>query len=185
MKMIVGLGNPGKKYDNTRHNVGFEVIGELARRWQADSFREKHQALMTESSLAGAKTLLLSPQTYMNLSGVSVRLASDFYKLEPSDLLVICDDFNLPLGTLRTRARGSAGGQNGLDNIIQQLGTQEVARLRFGIGPVPERWSPVDFVLGKFGKDERDLVDQMVRRAADAAECWIANGTTETMNQYN
>jgi peptidyl-tRNA hydrolase, PTH1 family len=185
MKMIVGLGNPGKKYDNTRHNVGFEVVGELARRWRTDSFREKYQALLTEAVRGGEKVLLLAPQTYMNLSGVAVRLASDFYKAAASDLLVVCDDFNLPLGTLRMRARGSAGGQNGLDNIIQQLGTQDFARLRFGIGPVPERWSTVDYVLGKFPKDEHELVGQTLHRAADAVECWIANGATETMNQYN
>jgi PTH1 family peptidyl-tRNA hydrolase len=185
MKMIVGLGNPGSKYENTRHNIGFEVIGELARRWQADRFREKHQALLTEASYAGEKVLLVAPQTYMNLSGVSVRLVSDFYKLPPADLLVVCDDFNLPLGTLRTRVRGSAGGQNGLDNIIQQLGSQDFARLRIGIGPVPERWNPADFVLGKFPKDEIELADASARRAADAVECWIADGVTETMNQYN
>lgn len=185
MKMIVGLGNPGKKYDDTRHNVGFELLGELARRWQVDGFREKHQAQVAEAQHAGEKVLLVAPQTYMNLSGVSVRLASDFYKLPADDLLVVCDDFQLPLGSIRTRAKGSAGGQNGLENILQQLGTPEVPRLRIGIGPVPERWSTVDFVLGKFSRDERELADKAVRRAADAAECWIAEGTTAAMNQYN
>lgn len=185
MKVIVGLGNPGKKYEKTRHNVGFEVIGELARKWHADGFREKHQALVTEATHAGEKVLLVAPQTFMNLSGVSVRLVSDFYRLPVDDLLVICDDFNLPLGLLRTRAQGSAGGQNGLDNIIQQLGTQQFARLRIGIGPVPERWDAVDFVLGKFAKNEQEAVENVVRRAADAAECWVSSGTTETMNRYN
>ncbi|WP_425400687.1 aminoacyl-tRNA hydrolase [Aeoliella sp.] len=185
MKMIVGLGNPGKKYDDTRHNVGFELIGELAKRWQVDGFRDKHQAQMAEAVLAGEKALLLAPQTFMNLSGVSVRLAADFYKLPLTDLLVVCDDFNLPLGSLRMRTKGSAGGQNGLDNIIQQLGTQEIARLRIGIGPVPERWSTVDFVLGKFSRDEQELADQTIRRAADAVECWMAEGPTAAMNQFN
>lgn len=185
MKMIVGLGNPGKKYEDTRHNIGFEVLGELARRWQADTPREKHQALVSSASYHQEKVLLVAPQTYMNLSGVSVRLATDFFKLPGTDLLVTCDDFNLPLGMLRTRAQGSAGGQNGLDNIIQQLGTQEFARLRIGIGPVPEHYNAADFVLSKFAKNERDDVDQTVRRAADAVECWIAKGTTETMNQFN
>ncbi|MCO6043922.1 aminoacyl-tRNA hydrolase [Aeoliella sp. ICT_H6.2] len=185
MKMIVGLGNPGKKYDNTRHNVGFELIGELAKRWQADRFRDKHQSQLAEIALAGEKVLLVAPQTFMNLSGVSVRLAADFYKLPPSDLLVVCDDFNLPLGTLRMRTKGSAGGQNGLDNIIQQLGTQDFARLRIGIGPVPERWSTVDFVLGKFARDEQELADQTIRRTADAVECWVRQGPTAAMNQFN
>lgn len=185
MRMIVGLGNPGKKYDNTRHNIGFEVIGELARRWHADRFREKHQALLAEAEHAGHKVLLVAPQTFMNLSGVSVRLAVDFYKLPLADLLVICDDFNLPLGKLRTRAKGTAGGQNGLDNIIQQLGTTEFARLRVGIGPVPERWNPADFVLGKFTRQERQQADESVARAADAAECWLADDLPAVMNQYN
>lgn len=185
MKMIVGLGNPGKKYDETRHNVGFELIGELAKRGQADGFRDKHQAQMAEIALAGEKALLVAPQTFMNLSGVSVRLVTDFYKLPLTDLLVVCDDFNLPLGSLRMRTKGSAGGQNGLDNIIQQLGTQDFARLRIGIGPVPERWSTVDFVLGKFSRDERELADKTIRRAADAVECWAKEGPTAAMNQFN
>lgn len=185
MKMIVGLGNPGKKYEETRHNVGFELIGELAKRWQADGYREKHQAHIAEAVHAGEKVLLVAPQTFMNLSGVSVRMASDFYKLAVDDLLVVCDDFQLPLGSIRMRAKGSAGGQNGLDNILQQMGTQEVPRLRIGIGPVPDRWSTVDFVLGKFNRDERQLADETICKAADAAECWVADGTTAAMNKYN
>lgn len=183
--MIVGLGNPGKKYDNTRHNVGFELIDELAHRWQVTGWREKHQAKLAEANYAGEKVLLLAPQTFMNLSGVSVRLASDFFKLPMAELLVVCDDFNLPLGSLRTRAKGSAGGQNGLDNVIQQMGTQDVARLRIGVGPVPERWSTVDFVLGKFSRSERELADQIIRRAAEAVECWITEGLGPTMNKFN
>ena len=185
MKLIVGLGNPGKKYDDTRHNVGFDLIGELANRWHADGFREKHQSQIAEVNCSGEKVLLVAPQTFMNLSGVAVRLIADFYKLVPEDLLVACDDFNIPLGTLRLRAKGSAGGQNGLANILQQLGTEEVSRLRIGIGPVPERWSTVDFVLGKFGRDERELADQSVRRAADAVECWVTQGLGPAMNQFN
>lgn len=185
MKMVVGLGNPGGKYDNTRHNVGFEVVGELVRRWSADGLREKHQSLVAEANRDGEKVLLVAPQTFMNLSGVAVRLVCDFYKLSTDDLLIVCDDFHLPLGTLRTRAKGSAGGQNGLDNIIRHLGTQEFARLRIGIGPVPEHQGAAAFVLGKFARSERDEVDQVVSRSADAVECWIAHGTTETMNRFN
>lgn len=185
MKLIVGLGNPGKKYDDTRHNIGFEVIGELARRWHADSFREKHQSLVAEASYADEKVLLLMPQTFMNLSGVSVRLVADFYKLSASDVLVVCDDFNLNSGKLRVRPKGSAGGQNGLANIIQQLGTQEFARLRVGIGPVPERWDAAGFVLGKYNREEREQMDRTATEAAKAAECWISEGVVATMNQFN
>ncbi|QDU57768.1 aminoacyl-tRNA hydrolase [Aeoliella mucimassa] len=185
MKLVVGLGNPGKKYDDTRHNVGFDLIGELAKRWFADPVREKHQSLIAEANYSGEKVLLVAPQTFMNLSGVAVRLVMDFYKLTADDLLVACDDFNIPLGTLRLKPKGSAGGQNGLNNIIQQVGTQEVPRLRIGIGPVPERWSTVDFVLGKFSRDEQQLADQSVRRAADAVECWLTDGIGSAMNRFN
>ncbi len=185
MKLIVGLGNPGKKYDETRHNVGFEVIDELARRWQAEAAREKHHGLLAESSFGGEKVLLLRPLTYMNLSGVSVRAVADFYKLPTEDLIVICDDFHLLRGKLRMRPEGSAGGQNGLSNIIQQLSSQQFARLRVGIGPVPERWNAADFVLGKFSRDEREEMDKVVCHAAKAVECWVAEGAGSTMNQFN
>jgi len=185
MKLIIGLGNPGKKYDDTRHNIGFEVIGELARRWHADGFREKHQALIAETQHADEKVLLLMPQTFMNLSGVSVRLATDFYKLSACDVLVVCDDFNLTSGKLRVRPSGSAGGQNGLANIIQQLGTQDFARLRVGIGPVPERWDAAGFVLGKYGREEREQMDRTAENAAKAVECWVSEGVDATMNQFN
>ncbi|MGI9455584.1 MAG: aminoacyl-tRNA hydrolase [Aeoliella sp.] len=185
MKLIVGLGNPGKKYEQTRHNVGFEVLAEVARLWQADAYREKHHGLLAAAEYAEEKVLLLCPQTFMNLSGVSVRSAVDFYKLPIVDLLVVCDDFNLVLGKLRTRTEGSAGGQNGLANIIQQLGTQDFARLRVGIGPVPERWDAADFVLGKWSRVERKEINEMVLRAAKAIECWVAEGAGSTMNQFN
>lgn len=185
MKVVVGLGNPGKKYDSTRHNVGFETLAELAYRWKADPAREKHQSLVAEGQFGGEKVLLVAPQTYMNLSGVAVKSLVDFYKLETTDLLVVCDDFNLPLGSLRVRPHGSAGGQNGLDNILQQTGTQQVPRLRIGIGPVPSQWSTVDFVLGKFSRDEREAADSAIRRSADAVECWIGEGIAVTMNRFN
>lgn len=185
MRMIVGLGNPGKKYESTRHNVGFEVVHLAARQWQAEDFRDKHQGLVAAAQVAGEKILLLCPLTYMNLSGVSVRAAVDFYKLPLADLLVVCDDYNLPVGTLRARPHGSAGGQNGLDNIIQHLGTQEFARLRVGIGPVPEKWNSIDFVLGRFNRTEREAMDRVVERAVQALECWIAEGIGPMMNQFN
>ncbi len=185
MKLIVGLGNPGKKYEQTRHNAGFEVIAEVARRWQVDSFRDKYHGLAAEAHFASEKTLLLCPQTLMNLSGVSVRAAVDFYKIPATEVLVVCDDFHLPLGKLRVRPEGSAGGQNGLANIIQQLGTQAVARLRVGIGPVPERWNAADFVLGKWNRAEQEELDKVVVQAAKAIECWVAEGAGPAMNQFN
>jgi PTH1 family peptidyl-tRNA hydrolase len=185
MKIVVGLGNPGKKYEGTRHNVGFEVLAELAHRWKATTPRSKHHSLVSEANCAEEKVLLVAPQTYMNLSGVAVKSATDFCKLDPEHLLIVCDDFNLPLGKLRIRTEGSAGGQNGLDNILQQLGTQKVPRLRVGVGPVPERWEARDFVLGRFQGPERETVDEVVRRAADAVECWIRSGIATAMNRYN
>jgi PTH1 family peptidyl-tRNA hydrolase len=185
MKIVVGLGNPGKKYEATRHNVGFEVLAELAHRWQASAARIKHQSLVTEVIREGEKILLVAPQTFMNLSGVAVKSVADFCKLETEHLLVVCDDFNLPLGKLRLRSEGSAGGQNGLDNILQHMGTQKVPRLRVGVGPVPEQWAARDFVLGKFSREEREVADEAIRRAADAVECWISSGMAAAMNRYN
>lgn len=185
MKIVVGLGNPGKKYEQTRHNVGFEVLAELSHRWQAPAPRTKHQSLVSEIICEGEKVLLLAPQTFMNLSGVAVKSATDFCKLDVEHLLVVCDDFNLPLGKLRLRSEGSAGGQNGLDNILQHMGTQKVPRLRIGVGPLPERWNAADFVLGRFRAEERELADEAIRRAADAVECWITSGMATTMNRFN
>jgi peptidyl-tRNA hydrolase, PTH1 family len=185
MKLIVGLGNPGSRYTGTRHNIGFEVIAELARRHAAGSPREKFQAELAEATIAGEKTLLMCPLTFMNLSGQAVQPARDFYKIENNDLLVVCDDFALPLGKLRIRAQGSAGGQKGLDDIIRRLGTDELPRLRIGIGPLPENWEAANFVLGKFSKEEAAEATEMVKRSADAVASWIRDGLAKAMNQYN
>ena len=185
MKLIVGLGNPGSRYTGTRHNIGFEVIAELARRHAAGSPREKFQAELAEASIAGEKTLLMCPLTFMNLSGQAVQPARDFYKIENNDLLVVCDDFALPLGKLRIRAQGSAGGQKGLDDIIRRLGTDELPRLRIGIGPLPENWEAANFVLGKFSQEESAEATEIVKRSADAVASWIRDGLAKAMNQYN
>jgi PTH1 family peptidyl-tRNA hydrolase len=185
MKLIVGLGNPGKKYEGTRHNVGFEVIGRLADEAGGEAPRSKFDGLLRECVIGGEKSLLLEPQTFMNRSGGSVRKALDFYQTPTSDLLVVCDDFNLPVGQLRMRTAGSDGGQNGLADVIRTLGTTEFPRLRVGIGPVPPRWDPADFVLGKFAADERKIIDLEVARAADAVRVWVASGATQAMNQFN
>lgn len=185
MKLIVGLGNPGRRYAGTRHNVGWEVVAEAVRRFGSGPSRTKFQAEVVEALVAGEKVLFLCPQTFMNLSGASVQPARDFYQLENKDLMIVCDDFNLPLAKLRFRTKGSAGGQKGLADIIRRLGTDEVARLRIGIGPPPPGWDVADFVLSRFGDVERADIDAAIRKATDALQDWIGRGVEYCMNQYN
>jgi PTH1 family peptidyl-tRNA hydrolase len=185
MKIVVGLGNPGREYDGTRHNVGFEVLALIAQRFSAGRPKAKFKAEVVELSIKNQKTILLSPLTFMNLSGQSVRAAVDFYKLPLNDVLVVCDDINLDVARLRFRPSGSAGGQNGLKNIIQQLGSQDFGRLRVGVGKTPPNWNASDFVLGKFGAEERSEIDLGISRAANAVEAWIEHGIEVAMNQFN
>lgn len=185
MKLVVGLGNPGRKYEGTRHNVGFEALARLARECGADPPRRKFEGEVCECPLGGEKALLLAPQTFMNRSGLSVRQALDFYQVAHEDLLVICDEFQLPVGQLRIRSQGSDGGQNGLADVIRTLGTREFSRLRIGIGPVPDRWDPADFVLGKFSASEREIIDVEIARASDAVRLWAAEGVSAAMNKFN
>lgn len=185
MKLIVGLGNPGRKYALTRHNIGWDVVGELARRCGGAAPREKFQGEVLDVDMGGQRVLLLCPLTYMNCSGASVQPARDFHKIDNRDLIVVCDDFNLPLARLRFRVRGSAGGQKGLQDIIQRLGTEEFPRLRIGIGTPPPQWDPADFVLSKFTAEERKAIDGAVATAAQALRDWVAQGTEYCMNQYN
>lgn len=185
MKLIVGLGNPGRKYDKTRHNVGFEVLELVAERNAAGSAKEKFDGRVAEATVAGERTLLLWPHTLMNRSGQSVAAAVGFYQLPLADLLVVSDDFNLPLGKLRFRSQGSAGGQKGLDDIIRRLGSEELPRLRIGIGPVPDSWDAADFVLARFGTAERAAVDDAVARAAEGVECWVKDGIEIGMSRFN
>lgn len=181
----MGLGNPGQKYVGTRHNVGFEVLGQIAKSHCAPSPKSKFQSEISEIRIGNEKMILLCPLTFMNLSGQAVSQAASFYQIEPSDILVVCDDFNLALDRLRFRPSGSAGGQNGLSDIIKRLGTQDFPRLRVGIGPVPERWNPADFVLGKHSEDELARLKPVVDRCVRAAEDWVKNGVSYCMNQYN
>ncbi|SRR5690606_27887337 len=185
MKLIVGLGNPGRKYVGTRHNVGFDVLAELGRRYGQMPPRSKFQGEVVEAVIGGEKVLLLAPHTYMNLSGASVQPARDFYKLANDDILVICDDLNLPLGKLRVRRKGSAGGQKGLDDIIRRLGSDEVARLRIGIGAPDEHRTAADFVLSKFTAAEAEIIKEAISRAADAAALWVTEGVEACMNRFN
>lgn len=185
MKIVCGLGNPGAKYRGTRHNVGFEVLAELAKRHGGSTPTLKHEAELVEIFLGGEKVLLLAPQTFMNLSGRSVWPLVDFYKLPLKDLLVVCDDLNLDTGRLRLRASGSAGGQKGLQNIIQRLGSEEFPRLRIGIGRPPGRMDAADYVLARFLSEERETIDHAILSAADGVEDWVQEGCERAMNRIN
>ncbi len=185
MRLVVGLGNPGRKYEATRHNLGYRVLAELAKRHAAGRPRERFRGEVVEADLAGVKTLLVSPTTYMNQSGASVLEARDFYKLSNQDLLVVCDDLSLPVGKLRFRPSGSSGGQKGLEDIIRRLGTEEFARLRIGIGSPPPGWDAADYVLSRFAESERSAIDEAVCRAADGVADWAREGIQFCMNRYN
>lgn len=185
MKLIVGLGNPGARYEGTRHNVGYMVVEELSRRYAVGSERTQFSGLWQEAELEGVRAFLLRPTTYMNCSGRSVQAAVSFYQLALEEMLVICDDFHLPLGRLRLRSGGSSGGQKGLQNIIQHLGTEEFPRLRIGIGLIPEGWDATGFVLSRFPAEEKPILQQTIQRAADAVVVWARAGIEKSMNRYN
>jgi PTH1 family peptidyl-tRNA hydrolase len=183
VKLIVGLGNPGRQYEHSRHNVGFRVADELGRRWEIDTSRERFHAWIGTGRIEQESVVLLKPTTFMNRSGRAVQAAGRFYQADLEDLLVVTDDFALPLGRLRMRSRGSAGGHNGLMDIVDRLGTEEFSRLRIGIGDAVG--DPARFVLGRFSPDEECVVTRMVPRAADAVECWVQHGPEEAMNRFN
>lgn len=186
MKLVAGLGNPGPRHQETRHNVGFMVIDELARRWNTDvsRFDPGFEGLVGEAQVGGQTVRLLKPMTYMNLSGRSVAAVVRFYKLAPDELLVVSDDLDLPLGVLRMRASGSAGGQKGLADVIRHMGTEEFPRLRVGIGR-SERLDAVDYVLSRFAAAELDVLRESLARAADAVACWVSEGVSAAMNRFN
>ena len=186
MFIIAGLGNPKKEYENTRHNVGFEVIDALADHYGIRVIDRKHRALVGKGVIEGQKVLLLMPQTYMNLSGEAVGEAARFYKIPSDHVLVIYDDVSLPLGKLRIRDKGSAGGHNGIKNIIAHLGTDVFPRVKVGVGaPSHPDYDMVDWVIGSFSAQERKIVDEALDRALDAAECIISRGVTEAQNRFN
>jgi PTH1 family peptidyl-tRNA hydrolase len=184
MKIVVGLGNPGRNYHGTRHNVGFAVIDSLASSPSTSRWQTRFQSEVAEFVDGNEKILLLKPETFMNLSGRAVRQAIDFYNLPLTDLLIVCDDFNLPLGKLRVRARGTHGGHNGLRDIQNHLGTSEYARLRIGVG-APNPDEAVDHVLGRFRPTERPVIDDAVSLAAQAVMVWAVRGIEACMNEYN
>ena len=183
MKLVVGLGNPGPQYRDTRHNVGFWVVDEIAARWHlADAWRERDDAMYVKQ--AGG-SVLVKPLTFMNLSGFAVSRLRQFFQVDSVDILVIVDEVALPLGRLRARARGSAGGHNGLRSLIEQLGTAEFPRLRVGVGRGDSRRDLADHVLSKFERDERDTIQAATLRAADAAEMFLSDGIERVMNTFN
>jgi PTH1 family peptidyl-tRNA hydrolase len=186
VKLVAGLGNPGPKYAGSRHNVGYAVVELLAERAGIDVSRHntKFDALCGDGPIAGQRTLLLKPTTFMNLSGRSVSAAMRFYKLALSDLLVVYDDLDLPPGKLRFRAQGSAGGHNGMRDIIRQLSSDEFPRLRVGIGKV-HRSGTVSHVLGGFAPDEREAMEHAYVAAADGVQTWLRSGLTAAMNEFN
>ncbi len=184
--LLVCLGNPGRDYENTRHNIGFMAADELARREGVKINKLRYRALTGEIRAGGERVLVLKPQTYMNLSGEAVKLAGGFYKIPPGRVLVVSDDVALPLGKLRIRAGGSAGGHNGLKNIIAHLGTDQFPRIRVGVGaPAHPEHEMIDWVIGRFTSQEKKIVDEAVGRAVEAALCVMEKGVAEAQNQYN
>ena len=185
MYLIAGLGNPTREYEKTRHNVGFSVIDVLADKYNIDVSDRKHKALCGRGVIEGEKVLLLKPQTFMNLSGECIQEVMNYYKTDISDLIVVYDDINLEPGQLRVRGKGSAGGHNGIKNIIAHLGTQEFPRIKVGVGDKPPRMDLADYVLSRFSKEDREKMEQAFKDAAEAVEVMIAEGPDAAMNQFN
>lgn len=186
MFVIVGLGNPKKEYSGTRHNIGFMAVDEIARRHQIDVAYSKHKALIGKGYIGGVKVILAKPMTFMNLSGESVRELTDYYKIdEESELIILYDDISLPPGKIRLRAKGSAGGHNGIKNIIAHLGHENFMRVKIGVGEKPKGYDLVDYVLGHFHKEEMPIIEDALKRAGDAVEAIMADGIESAMNKYN
>ncbi len=186
MYIIAGLGNPDRQYQNTRHNVGFDVIDVIADKYDIAMGERKHKAIIGKGYIAGQKIVLVKPQTYMNLSGESIRAVIDFYKVdEKSELIVISDDVSLDVGRIRIRKKGSAGGHNGLKNIMKHLGHDEFIRMRMGVGEKPSGYDLADYVLGHFTQKEREVMDAGIQNAAAAIEIMITQGPEAAMNLYN
>lgn len=186
MYLIAGLGNPTAKYEHTRHNAGFDVIDVLAKKYNIKVTENKNKALCGTGIMEGEKVMLVKPQTFMNLSGESISAILNFYKMDPAtQLIVIYDDITLAPGRLRIRKKGSAGGHNGIKNIIARTGTQDFMRIRVGIGEKPEGWDLADYVLSRFSKEERKAVEEAMENAADAAALMVRGEVDKAMNRYN
>ena len=185
LRLIVGLGNPGEKYRNTRHNIGFDCISLLHEQMGKPTLQAKFESQLVRGVLAERDVCLVWPQTFMNCSGRAVAQVARFYKVPAENILVVCDDLSLPLGKLRLRRGGSSGGQKGLGDILNSFGTQDVPRLRIGIDPTPAGWETVDFVLSRFNSQEKPLVAAALATASDAISCWLREGLEAAMNRFN
>lgn len=185
LKLVVGLGNPGSKYENTRHNIGFDCLQKLHVSMGSTTVQSKFESQIAKGSLGSHDVVLAWPMTYMNCSGRAVAQIARFYKIPTDFILVVCDDLSLPLGKLRLRKGGSSGGQKGLDDVLKALGTQDVPRLRIGIDATPENRQTVDYVLSKFSKKEREVVEESLVLALDAVQCWTNDGIEKAMNRFN
>ena len=185
MKAIIGLGNPGMKYAGTRHNIGFDAVTAIADKYNLSINNKKFKGVYADGHIAGEKVLLVQQQTFMNLSGECVREVADFYKLNPDEIIIICDDINLDVGRLRIRKKVSAGGHNGLKNIIAHLGTEEFPRIRVGVGEKTEGWDLADYVLARFDKDSEPVIREALANVVGAVETWISEGIDAAMNRFN
>lgn len=183
--IVAGLGNPGRRYENTRHNAGFEAIDILADQYGIRVSKLKHKALTGEGLIKDARVLLVKPQTFMNLSGESIREIVEWYKIPLQSLILVYDDVDLPTGRIRIRPRGSSGTHNGMKSVIYQLQSDDFPRVRIGIGGAPEGWDLADYVLSRFSPEERKLMDESISRAAGAAAAIVASGVEAAMNTYN
>ena len=185
MYIIAGLGNPTKTYEGTRHNIGFDMIDAIADKYNVTVTTKKHKALTGKGMVDGVPVILAKPQTYMNLSGESIREIADFYKIPSENIIIIYDDISLEVGQLRIRKKGSAGGHNGIKNIIAHLGTQEFPRIKVGIGSKPDGWDLADYVLSKYSKAERACLRDAEKDVAEAAALMVNGNVDAAMNQYN
>lgn len=185
MYIIIGLGNPGREYQATRHNIGFDVITRLSDDYGIPLDFKKHKAVCGKGMIEGEKVILAQPQTYMNLSGESVRELMDFYKTSNNEIIIIYDDISLDVGQLRLRGKGSAGGHNGIKSIIQHLGTDEFPRIKFGVGDKPKGWDLADYVLGRFPEDDQPFVRDAIKKSSEAVKTILKDGMETAMNVYN
>lgn len=186
MYLIVGLGNPGREYEKTRHNVGFDTIDELVEEYRIVQSGVKFRAMYGKGVIGREKVILAKPLTFMNLSGEAVRALIDYFKIEVKEqLIVVYDDIDLEPGNVRIRARGSAGGHNGMKNIVKMLGTQEFTRVRIGVGAKPKGWDLADYVLSRFSKEDRQLVDEAIEHSCKAVRCIVEEGVDAAMNKFN
>lgn len=185
MYIIVGLGNPTREYQATRHNIGFDVITRISDDYGIPLDFKKHKAICGKGFIEGEKVIIAQPQTYMNLSGESVRELVDFYKIKPEELIIIYDDISLDIGKLRIRGKGSAGGHNGIKSIINHLGTEEFSRIRVGVGDKPEGYDLADYVLSRFCDDEQPVIREAIKKSSEAVGVIIKNGLESAMNIYN